>query len=374
VSWLRNPWLGAVVALAALALQARIETPLSALAIGAPFAFVMWVAWCFGPRMAASQGGAMATKPADLFPKVVAVSVVALGIAWFAYMTYGLFTGRGIIGWLNAVQAARDGKFSTKLSFIVALFYLLCAGGLLALVTAWLGHDGASPPGAAGGAGAASAPLRATKASAAAPAAQPARDPVVVVLWALAGLAVACWVIGYPVYLWIAAEHRADAQARYTSVQLSAATVAWPQDAHVSLDGRPQRDHVMVLKEGNHARKTYFVPVTGASWSTSQPVSAVLTFDAEVPPPLDQPILGRTRTDTLPLAAIEAFARSGVKVDPAHRLVDLVPSRQGQVQDRSDEDHQMFLIGASFGSALCLLGALMLWLVSKFRRVRTRPG
>ena len=42
MSWLRNPWLGALVALAALGIQARAESPLAALAIGLPFATVMW--------------------------------------------------------------------------------------------------------------------------------------------------------------------------------------------------------------------------------------------------------------------------------------------------------------------------------------------
>ena len=129
MSWLqtpglRNPWLGAVVAVAALGIQARAESPLAALAIGLPFAVVMWTYWCLGPRIAASQGF-MATPPAKLFSRTLGIGIgivilVLMG-AWFAYMCYGLVTERGIIGWLNAVQAAHDGKFSTKLSWSVAL-------------------------------------------------------------------------------------------------------------------------------------------------------------------------------------------------------------------------------------------------------------
>ncbi len=110
------------------------RVPLAALAIGLPFAVVMWTYWCLGPRMAAPQGF-MATPPAKLFPGAIGIGILILLLmaAWFTYMCYGLVTGRGIIGWLNAVQAASDGKFSTKLSLIVAFVYLLCAMGVIGL-------------------------------------------------------------------------------------------------------------------------------------------------------------------------------------------------------------------------------------------------
>ena len=124
----------------------------------------------------------------------------------------------------------------------------------------------------------------------------------------------------------------------------------------------------VVLKEGDQASKTYFVPMAGAGWTPAQPVSVVLTFAAEYPPQLDRPVLGRLRSDTLPLAAIEAFARSGVKIEASHRLVDMVPSVQGQVPDRGDSDRESFLIGATTISVMSLLCALMFWLVVKFKR------
>ena len=364
--WIRNPWLGSVLVLAALVIYARAETPLAALAIGLPFAIVVWAYWCFGQRMSASKG-IMATPPGQLFPKGVGIVIVVLTGVWFAYMCYGLFTEKGVIGWLNAVQGARDGKFSTKLSFIVALWYLFCALGVIGLAGAWFGRDrGLTSMGNP------AATLKATRA-AARPAAASPRDPTRMALWMLIGLVVAAWVIGYPVYLWIAAEHREDSQARYVSVALSASRVVWPQDPHVSLDGQPKGDQVLVLKEGDHARKTFFVPVTGASWTPTQPVSAVLTFVAEVPPRLDNPILGRVRSDALPLAAIDAFARSGVQIDPAHRLIDLIPSQQGRVLDRSDADRQNFLLIATLVSVLSLLLAFMVWLTSRFKRRAAKP-
>ena len=130
---------------------------------------------------------------------------------------------------------------------------------------------------------------------------------------------------------------------------------------------------MLVLTEGNHAKKTYFVPMAGAGWTPAQPVNAVLTFEAEYPPQLDRPVLGRLRSDALPLAAVQAFARSGVKIDASHRLIDMVPSVQGQVADRSDSDRQMFLIGATLISVMSLVGALMFWLVMKFKG-RKAPG
>ncbi len=372
MSWLRNPWLGALVALAALAIQARAESPLAALAIGLPFAAVMWAYWCFGPRMAASQGP-MATSPRQLIPKPAGIAILVvllvLACAWFAYMCYGLVADRGIIGWLNAVQAASDGKFSTKLSFIVALLYLICAMGVLGLAAVWLSHGGS---GKAPAAPAAPAPTPAPPATPAPSLAQlqaaTVRSNTRLVLWIFAAIGVGAWVIGYPVYLWIAAEHREDVHARYASVDLGGASVSWPQEPHVALGGVPQGDQVLVLKEGNHARKTYFVPMTGAGWTRAQPVSAVLTFEAEFPPQLDRPVLGRLRSDALPLAAIEAFARSGVKIDTSHRLIDLVPSQQGQVLDRGDSDRQNFLIGATVLSVMSPVGGIMFWLVMKFKR------
>lgn len=173
------------------------------------------------------------------------------------------------------------------------------------------------------------------------------------------GIAVAAWAIGYPAYLWITAEHREDVQARYVCVDLGGPSVSWPQEPHVSLYGVPLSDQVVVLKEGNQASKTYFVPMAGKGWTSAQPLSAVLTFAAEYPPQLDRPVLGRLRSDPLPLAAIKDFARSGVKIDASHRLVDMVPSVQGQVPDRGDRDRQTFLIGAMLLGVMSLVGALM---------------
>ena len=319
----------------------------------------------------------MATPPRQLLPKsagiAILVALLVLACAWFVYMCYGLVTGRGIIGWLNAVQAASDGEFSTKLSFIVAFFYLVCAMGVIGLAAVWLSHvgSGGAPP-----APAVPAPMPApTPAPPAAPAPSLARLQAATVrsntrlaLWMFAAIGVGAWVIGYPVYLWIAAEHREDVHARYVRVDLGGAGVSWPQDPHVELGGAPQGDQVLVLKEGNHARKTYFVPMTGAGWTRTQPVSAVLTFEAEFPPPLDRPVLGRLRTDALPLAAIEAFARSGVKIDASHRLIELVPSQQGQVLDRGDSDRLNFLIVATMLSVTSPVGGFMLWLMMKFKR------
>jgi hypothetical protein len=376
MSRLRNPWLGALVALPLLGIYARVETPLAALAIGLPLAILMWGYWSFGPRMAASQG-LMSTPPKQLLSKPVGIAIVValllLSCAWFGYLCYGLVTERGIIGWLNAVQAGRDGKFSTKLSFIVGLLYLLFAMGVLGLAGAWLSRAGsATAPMAA------PAPMPAPV-HAAAPAASQAqlraatvRNNTRLALWLFAAIGLGAWVIGTPVYLWIAAGHREDARARYIGVDLDAASVSWPQDPHVALGGVPQGDEVLVLKEGNHARKTYFVPMTGVGWTPAQAVHAVLTFEAESPPRLDRPVLGRLRSDALPLAAIQAFARSGVKIDTSHRLIDLVPSQQGQVLDRGDSDRQYFLIGATLLSVICVVCGLMVWLVMKFKLETTR--
>jgi hypothetical protein len=372
MTWLRNPWLSALVALAALGIHARVESPLAALAIGLPFALVMWGYWCFGPRMAATQG-LMSTPPRQLFSKTngsaLLVALALLACAWFAYMCYGLVTERGIIGWLNAVQAAHDGKFSTKLSFIVALLYLFCAMGVLGVAGAWLSRGGGDTAPTA-------PPMPMPKPVAAAARAESpsqlqaatVRNNTRLAMWLFAAIAVGAWAIGYPVYLWVAAEHREDVQARYASVDLGGTRVSWPQDPHVALGGVPQGDQVLVLKEGNHARKTYFVPMTGTGWTPAQPVNVVLTFEAETAPQLDRPVLGRLRSDTLPLAAVQAFARSGVTIDASHRLVDLVPSLQGQVIDRSDSDRQTFLIGATLLSTIGGVGGLMFWLVMKFKR------
>ena len=89
---------------------------------------------------------------------------------------------------------ARDGKFSTKLSFIVALLYMFCPVGGFGLAGAWLGRVGGSAL-----ARAPAAPSNATRA-----AASPC-NPTHVALWMLIGVAVAPWVLGWPAYLSIEA-------------------------------------------------------------------------------------------------------------------------------------------------------------------------
>jgi len=380
-SRLRNPWLGAVVAVAALGIQARAESPLAALAIGLPFAVLMWAYWCLFPRLAASLDApqdVMVTPPKQLVPKSIGIGIIivilVLMVAWFAYMCYGLVTGRGVIGWLNAVQAANDGRFSTKLSFIVALLYLFCAMGAIALAATWLGRgsDTQTPirnQNATSNSAPAGAP-EVRNAVSAQDEASAVRSGTRLALWMSFGIAVAAWVIGYPIYLWIAAEHREDVQAHYASVDLGGPGVSWPPEPHVSLNGVPLGDQVLVLTEGNHSKKTYFIPMTGRGWTSAQPVNAVLTFEADYPPQLDRPVLGRLRSDALPPAAVQAFARLGVTIDASHRLIDMVPSDQGQVADRSESDHQMFLIGATMISVMSLVGSLMVWLMVKIKHRR----
>lgn len=366
-SMLRNPWLGALLALAAVGLQAWLDSPRAALAIGLPLAIACWLGWCLGPRMAGT-GGLMAMPPRQVFAGSLAgIAVLALMAGWFAWMTYGLVTERGVIGWLNAVQAARDGRFSTKFSFIVALVYLIDAMALMGLVVSWLA------PGRQPGAMAATARVAATHpAPGTAPRAPgPAQDRTRLALGLLAALAVGAWVVGYPAYRWVAAQHREDAAAHYVSVTLDAAVV-WPDTTHVALDAHPLLDEVLVLREGNRTRRTFFVPLTGRNWRRDQPVPAVLTFEAEAPPQLEHPVLGRLRSDTLPRAAVEAFARSGVTIEREHRLVELIPSQAGRVNDRSEEDRIAFLMLAGLVSGTSALAALMLGLVRLFKRRAAR--
>lgn len=363
MNWSRNPWLGALVALGALGIYARVETPLAALAIGLPFAVMTWAYWCFGHRLNSTQGVTAAPSP-KRFSNVISLVVPVLLAVWFLYLVYGVITGKGVIGWLNAVQAARAGKFSTKLSFITGIVYMLCGGGVIALVwdrlDRWVGGPGplaAATQGPQPGPAVPSAP----------PAVSDRRRGTRLALWMFVAIAAGTWVIGTPAYLWIAAEHREDAQARYVTVDLGARTVSWPQETHVSLRGVPQGDQVLVLKRGNDSHKTYFVPMTGEGWTPALPVQAVLTFEGESAAHLDRLVLGRLRRDGLPRAAVEAFEREGVKIDASHRLVEWVPSVQGQVLDRGDSDRETFLIGASLISVISLLGASMFWLVTKFK-------
>lgn len=368
MNWARNPWLGAVLALAALAIHARAQSPLAALAIGLPLALLAWATWCLVPRM--KMSASFETAPSSrLSPWVIGFPLLALVVAWFVYICYGLVTGRGVIGWLNAVQAAHDGRFSIKLSFIAAICYPLCAIGVLVGAGEWLGRHRAPSPAPRQGEPAAS--VAGPKVVVVSGVKSPPPDGTRLALWMFAGMAVAVWVIGYPIHLWTAAQHRDDAQARYVQVVLGAAQPAWPPSQHVALDGVPQGGNVMVLKEGHQARKTYFVPMTGRAWTAGQPVLAVLTFEAEYPPTLDRPVLGRLRSDTLAQVVIDGFARSGVKIDPAHRLIDLVPSEHGKVPDRSDEDLQWFLGLATAVSAMSLVAIPMVWLMMKFKRRRT---
>jgi hypothetical protein len=62
--------------------------------------------------------------------QVLGVVHVALLIAGFAYIVWGRIQNSGPVGWLDAVQAQRDGKYSARMSFITATLYLLIAFAL----------------------------------------------------------------------------------------------------------------------------------------------------------------------------------------------------------------------------------------------------
>ena len=100
--WIRNPWLGSVLVLAALVIYARAETPLAALAIGLPFAIVVWAYWCFGQRMSASKG-IMSTPPAQLFPKGVGIVIV---VFWVYYAALIFILG-GEVGQVYELRRTR---------------------------------------------------------------------------------------------------------------------------------------------------------------------------------------------------------------------------------------------------------------------------
>ena len=69
--------------------------------------------------------------------------------------------------------------------------------------------------------------------------------------------------------------------------------------------------------------------------------------------------------------AIELARMRGAEcagIDASHRLIDLVPSQQGEVLDCGDSDRQTFLIGATVLSVVSLVGGFMFWLLMKFKR------
>jgi hypothetical protein len=119
----------ALAGLVALVAQAWLTSTLEMALFGLPL-FVLVVAGYSVGRMLPSEEAETPRSTAGPVAKLLVVLIIALFIAGFGYIVWGRFHGSGLVGWLDAVQARRGGRYSERSSFLAALCYLLIAFGL----------------------------------------------------------------------------------------------------------------------------------------------------------------------------------------------------------------------------------------------------
>jgi hypothetical protein len=335
---------------------AWLESTLEMLVFGLPlFLLAMGVVWLqrLPPRPSAATTG-----PAGRVLQGTAIALAAGSVLGFGYIVYARLTDSGLVGWMDAVQARRTGKYSERLSFIAAAMDLLVLMGIaFGCLAGWqrlrggTGEAAREPP----------RPIPAAAPAAVDPAAD-LRAGRRFTLYLFAALVAGIWAIGFPAYLWTSAQHRADVAASYEAVRLAAGGAPpSPSEDHVALYGAPRHDQAVVLREGRSDTRRYFVPVVAPAADPSEAVAVVVQFEGRQPTRFEVPLLARVDRSALPTAIAEALARGGVHLRDAPLLLTLVPSRGGKVEDRSKEDLEFFLGIAGMTSAMLLLMAPLVW-------------
>lgn len=121
MSFLRNPWFITLAGAVALVAYGITVAPISALVLGTPF-YVAVLIYAWSDKLdAAAVGAAVAERGGTM---VVLYVACGLAVAALAYLIWGRFTDTGLIGWLDALQARSDGRYSPKLSFVVGVLYV----------------------------------------------------------------------------------------------------------------------------------------------------------------------------------------------------------------------------------------------------------
>lgn len=374
-------WVAGV--LLALAAQAWFSSPLQMLVLGAPFGGVV-LAWraisAWSERDTAAPPAGQ--RKSRLLMLALGLLTAALVAAAFV-ICWQRFTDSGFVAWLDAVQARQDGRYSERLSLIVAVCDLILAYGLgIALLIRLAPAPADSPLGAgtrpesasvpqgpAGGAGprrSAPAPVAMTR-----PQASPAGRGGW--LWLLGTLALV-WIVGGAVYAGSAWQHRQEGQASYAPLDAAHAAGVGAAAAYLALAGHAHPGGFVSLQHGQESSRTYFVPMLGRDAAPDAPARWVVRAEGRERPEFESPVLVHRAGSPVPPAVRDALARMGVQVAADAELVDHVPSRQGVVMDRDGQSFELYVGVAGFVSILLLLAAAYFALQGLRARRRQRAA
>jgi hypothetical protein len=345
----RRSWLILLGGPLALAAQAWFESPMEMLVIGAPF-YVALLLYITMQRFDWEQPQARAGKGVQAVFALFGVGA----LVFIVYVVWSRITDTGLVGWLDAVQARHGGHYSEKLSVMMPFIYLVDVLGALFLSFQLLRRRAPTS-------GARTATPRAAAPAPARPSpvqTRSVRDGRVLGL-VFGGIFLAVWVIGLVAYEVISWRHQRELGATYTNVDLSArnGTDAVPEFA--VLRGQPHARGYVTLGLQNETAKTSYLPIAARGAAPGEPVHWVIKFDESVIGSLPQALHTHARGEALAPVVREGLAQIGVVVAADAVLVDNVPTRDGQVIDRTASDREMFLGVAGLASLLIVL----LWLM-----------
>jgi hypothetical protein len=187
------------------------------------------------------------------------------------------------------------------------------------------------------------------------------------------GTMAASWVLGYPIYLWIATEHAAVSGTVPAMLKLEGAGGSGAVPAVLSLDAVPQLEHALSFSQKRSGSSSdFYIPLTGRDWTPDEGVRFVLHFKRYGKPLREDvmpPYHVATARNALPSYVSGEWSRSGLKVSETHYVVERVRLGEGgAVADRAEEDFGTFVILALIGSALgalFLIAAGGIWLRSR---------
>lgn len=361
------PWLLPIFGLAMLVVRAWFDSPLAMWAIGVPF-FLMLIAaaWLRRalPTSAVLQQSPKAFATASIGRRVIVGALVALLIAGFAYIAWSRIHDSGIVGWLDAVQARRDGKYSEKLSVMVATMYLLLAFAAgIGLILKFADRHSATP-----------ASPEALKTLRTATIAQSKNDLASQrrrLLLVMLAMGAATWLVGFGVHTYASMRHQEELHASYQPLDIRQVTSTVLSSPFIALRGRVHSNGYLSLKERTATSKL-FLPLVAPDAPPTSPVRWVVQVDGTALPPLAPLVFAHATGEKLSQSTREAFERTGVPIASDAMLVDYVPTRGGQVVDRSAQDRSHFLSLASVVTASLALLLVISWVVLGLRQ--RRPG
>lgn len=345
----QNPWFVPACGVALLAMQAWITSPLEMLVMDMPW----FVAIVGGLRVARTMSD---DAPADQRPlptrstKAV-LALLALGtfLAAAALIVWWRITDSGMVGWLDAVQARHGGKYSPRLSLLTAFAYLFDVGAAAVALAVWLGRSsrdaGGGKPGPAPTASV--APVVVMR-----PADTAGKHALVFVF---GGMIAATWTIGFVAYEVVTMGHRAELQARYSPVELGATQASVPAAEFLALHGAPHALGHLSVRHGQAREKTHYLPLVAQGARRDDPVRWIVRAEADAMPALPATVLVHATSQAVPQSVQEGLARMGVQLTRDVRLVSLVPSMNGHVESRLEEDRDFFVGVAGFASVVILL-------------------